>query len=37
MKLNRIVDSERAMVQLMKSFEACFARRMEAVINRKLH
>ena len=32
-KLNGIVDSERAMVQLKKSFEACFARRMEAVIN----
>ena len=29
------MDSERAMVQLKKSFEACFARRMEAVINAK--
>ena len=32
-KLNGILDSERAMVQIKKSFEACFARRMEAVIN----
>ena len=29
------MDNERAMVQLKKSFEACFARRMEAVINAK--
>ena len=29
------MDSERAMVQLKKSFESCFARRMEAVINAK--
>ena len=31
------MDSERAMVQLKKSFEACFARRMEAYRPKKLN